>query len=62
MAAHFAIGQPATNDLLDRARVAAGASTARFLRPNQVVTLEYLDSRLNLHLDARDIVTGTNCG
>jgi hypothetical protein len=58
----LAIGSPASIDLLERARLAAGARTARFLRPHDIVTLEYLGSRLNLLLDARDIVRSMYCG
>jgi len=60
--ARFALGQRATDDLLARARQAAGASVARFLRPNQPITTEYLGSRLNLGLDERDVVRSVNCG
>ncbi len=59
--AQFAISQPASDRLLERARVAADAATARFLRPNQKVTLEFLASRLNLTLNERDVVTSVGC-
>ena len=58
----FAIGSPASADLLERARVAAQAATARFLRPNQVITLEFLATRLNLTLSAQEIVQSAYCG
>lgn len=60
--AQWAIGEPASDELLERARVAAGASSTRLIRPNQPITLEYRGSRLNLWLDARDIVTAVLCG
>jgi Peptidase inhibitor I78 family len=60
--AQWAIGQRAGDPLLERARVAAGAESARFLRPDQPVTMEYLRSRLNLGVDARDIVRSVACG
>jgi hypothetical protein len=60
--AEWAIGQRASDELLERARVAAGAGSARFLRPNQPITMEYLGSRLNLGLDARDVVYSVVCG
>ena len=59
---HGVIGQPASSDLLERARVAAGAKSARFLRPNDIVTREYLASRLNVLLDTDNIVRSTYCG
>ncbi|MBI2222503.1 MAG: proteinase inhibitor I78 [Acidobacteria bacterium] len=60
--AQWAVAQPASDELLERARVAAGAAAARFLRPDQPVTMEYLGSRLNLTLDARDVVRSVTCG
>jgi Peptidase inhibitor I78 family len=60
--AQWTIGQPASDDLLERARLAAGAGSARFLRPNQPVTMEYLGSRLNLCLDGQDVVRSVVCG
>ena len=60
--AQFAIGQTRSNDLLERARVAANASVARFLVPNQPITMEYLASRLNLELDEKNFVRSARCG
>ena len=60
--ARGAIGQRATPSLLERARVAATASIARFIRPNEAITLEYNGARLNLSLDERDVVRGVICG
>jgi hypothetical protein len=60
--AQFAIGNPASDDLLERARVAAQAASARFLRPNDRVTMEFLASRLNLNLSKQGIVYSAYCG
>jgi hypothetical protein len=60
--AQSAIGERARPETLERARVAAGAKSARFLRPNQAVTLEYLSSRLNLYLNEQDVVRSVSCG
>jgi hypothetical protein len=60
--ARWTVGERASQDLLDRARQAAGASTARFIRPNEKITFEYLDSRLNLALDDQDVVRSASCG
>jgi hypothetical protein len=60
--ARWAIGQRASDDLLERARVAAKAALARFLLPNQPITTEYLGSRLNLGLDERNVVHAVSCG
>jgi hypothetical protein len=60
--AQWAVGQKASDDLLERARIDAGAKTARYLRPNQAVTLEYAAWRLNLGLDEQDVVKTVSCG
>ena len=60
--AQWSIGERASNELLERARVAAQAGTARFLRPNQAITMEYSSSRLNLELNEQDVVRGVRCG
>jgi hypothetical protein len=62
-AAMWAIGQTASEALLERARVAAQASVARFIRAGQPITTEYLRSRLNLLLGERDdVVRSAGCG
>ncbi|HJZ72651.1 MAG TPA: I78 family peptidase inhibitor [Vicinamibacterales bacterium] len=58
----FAVGRPASSELLERARLAAHAATARFLRPNEAITLEFLASRLNLNLNERAVVLSGYCG
>jgi hypothetical protein len=60
--AQWALGERASDDLLERARVAAGAKTARILRLHQPVTLEYLGSRLNVIMDEQGIVRSVVCG
>ena len=60
--AQFAIGSAASDELLEAARVKAEAAVARYLRPNEPVTMEFLASRLNLILNERGIVESTSCG
>jgi hypothetical protein len=60
--ARLAIGKRASDELLERARLAAQARVARFLRPNQPITMEFLASRLNLNLNERGIVYTAYCG
>ena len=61
-AATSAVGKAGTQDVLEEARVAAGAEVARFLKPGQVVTMEYHHSRLNLHVDENNVVVRAACG
>jgi hypothetical protein len=58
----WAIGQEPTDELLQRARTAAGAEVARFLRHDQPVTREFLAGRLNLTLNERGVVGAVSCG
>jgi hypothetical protein len=49
-------------ELLERARHAAQASVARFIRPSERITTEFSPSRLNLVLDEQDVVASVSCG
>lgn len=60
--AQFAVGQQASAALLAQARSKAGAQDARFISPNDVLTLEYRSERVNLNTDANGKVTRVNCG
>ncbi|MBX9409216.1 hypothetical protein K5E40_26500 [Pseudomonas baetica] len=61
-AAEFAIGKKASPELLEQARAKAGAQNARFLKPNDMITLEYRSDRLNLNTDSNLVITRVNCG
>lgn len=61
-AAEFTIGKKASPELLEQARVRAGAQNARILKPNDMVTLEYRSDRLNLNTDNNLVITRINCG
>lgn len=61
-AARGAIGQEATADVVEQARVAAGANVVRTLKPGQVITMEYHASRLNLSVDDANVVVDVSCG
>lgn len=56
------VGRYATPSLLSRAKRRAGASVARVLRPGQVVTMEYLNGRLNVNVDEKNRVKSFSCG
>jgi len=61
-AANGAIGKTATTQVIEEARLAAGAAVARTLAPGQVVTMEFRGDRLNLMVDEANVVTGVRCG
>jgi hypothetical protein len=60
--AQFAVGQSASAALLAQAKSKAGAQDARFLGPNDMVTLEYRSDRVNLNTDNSGKVVRVNCG
>ena len=58
----WTIGKTADATLIKRAQLEATAKYVRTLRPGQVVTMEYSDQRLNLHVNEKNIVTSYSCG
>jgi hypothetical protein len=60
--AQHLVGQAGTEELAAEAKRLSGASTVRFLRPGQIVTMEYLDSRLNVQVDEQNKVIAIRCG
>ena len=61
-AARSAIGKEATAEVVEQARIAAGADVARTLSPGQMVTMEFHNSRLNLSVDAGNVIVDVSCG
>jgi hypothetical protein len=56
------IGRPASPALGAEAQRLSGARVWRWLRPGQIVTMEFRADRLNLRLDAQDKVERISCG
>lgn len=56
------VGKVATAVTVEAARKAAGAALARTIKPDQMVTMEYLEGRLNVDVDAANVITGFRCG
>lgn len=56
------VGQEASPDGIEAARLAAGAATVRTIKPNQPVTMDYRGDRLNLRTDDDAMITGVSCG
>ena len=60
--AQWAVGKKVTEAEVEQARKDSGAETARTLKPNQAVTMEFNANRLNLDLDETGAVTAIRCG
>ncbi|MDQ3038730.1 MAG: I78 family peptidase inhibitor [Pseudomonadota bacterium] len=56
------VGKVATPAVIDAARRAAGAEQARTLKPGQMVTMEFIEGRLNVHVDAANVILRAVCG
>jgi hypothetical protein len=56
------VGQPASTELAAEAQRLSGAGTVRWLRPGQIITMEYRADRLNIVLDSENRVTEIRCG
>ena len=61
-AAQSLVGQPATTQNVELARQRAGAQIARVLKPDQMVTMEFREGRLNVYVDAANVITRIACG
>ena len=57
----WAIGQPATREVIDRAQRESGAKSVRVLKPGTAVTQEFKYGRLNLNVDASNVIKTVSC-
>jgi len=60
--ARWAIGQAASNDVVERIRIDTHSQVARVVRPGQAVTMDYSAARVNVHVNERNAITGVTCG
>ena len=56
------LGKPESAAIAEQARQQSGAKTVRWLRPGQIVTMEYLNGRLNVNVDEKNRVKSFTCG
>ena len=56
------VGRAASRELGAEALRRSGARTLRWIRPGDMVTMDYRTDRLNIHLDARHRVERFACG
>jgi len=56
------VGREATPDLVTRAQARAGARSVRVIKPGDLVTQDFRSDRLNLDVDAGNIITAARCG
>jgi Peptidase inhibitor I78 family len=56
------IGQAATQDVIDRAVADSTSGAVRVIKPGDAVTADYSEGRLNLEVDANNVITKASCG
>jgi len=56
------VGQPYTAEIGSQAQQDAGATSLRVLKPNDMTTMEFIGERLNVEVDAKNVVAGVRCG
>ncbi|GAB2518021.1 I78 family peptidase inhibitor [Lysobacter humi (ex Lee et al. 2017)] len=56
------VGQVATAANVEQARTLAGARIARIIKPGMMVTMEYIEGRLNIDVDEKNVMTHIRCG
>jgi hypothetical protein len=56
------IGRPATSEVGAEALRRSGSRRLRWIRPGDMVTMDYSPERLNVRLDAQNRVNGFTCG
>lgn len=56
------VGKKATREMLEQARIQAGARIVRMVAHDEIITQEYNASRLTVLLDERGTVAEVRCG
>ncbi|MCY1269180.1 Peptidase inhibitor I78 family protein [compost metagenome] len=56
------VGRTVSASLLQEAKRTSGAQVARVLRPNDVMTMDYNSQRLNIDVDAQQVIRQIHCG
>jgi len=60
--AQTAIGQVATPATVDRIVAESGSRSVRVIKPGMMVTMDYREDRINIHVDAENVITSVKCG
>jgi hypothetical protein len=56
------VGRPKSESVGAEARQLSGAAALRWIPEGMMVTMEFREGRLNLHLDAQNRIVRINCG
>ena len=56
------VGEPATDAIKTQIRERSGAETVRFLKPDDIVTMEFRGERLTVSVDEKNVIRRIACG
>ncbi len=56
------VGKPATAERIEAIRLHSGSQVVRVVRPGQVVTMDFRGDRVDIHVDAQDVIVAVSCG
>ena len=57
-----AVGQTATQAVVDKIIADTGSRNARVIKPGQAVTMDYREDRVNINVDANNVIISVKCG
>jgi len=60
--AQSAIGQTASQEVVDKVVADSGSGSSRVIKPGQAVTMDFREDRVNIEVDAANVVTAVRCG
>jgi hypothetical protein len=60
--AQSAVGQEATQVVVDRIVADSGSKNARVIKPGMAVTMDFREDRVNIDVDAANRITAIRCG
>jgi hypothetical protein len=61
-AGRVAIGEQATPERVEQIRQQTHSRVARVLHPGTLVTMEFSGDRVNIRVDAQNVILGVTCG
>jgi len=56
------VGKPATVERIEAIRVRSGSKVVRVVRPGQMVTMDFRGDRVDIRVDAQDVIVSVGCG
>ena len=56
------VGKPATAERIEAIRERSGSKVVRVVRPGQAMTMDFRGDRVDIHVDAQDVIVAVSCG